>query len=373
MRIAVLMDAFKGTLSSAELAKMIETHFSACGHVVRSLLVSDGGEGFLDVFKRAHPAGIRRVLSEDPCGGKLEAEYVLNKEVAFIGLHAAAGLSLVKGGRSSPAERSTYGVGLLILDALRAGAERIVLGIGGSATHDGGTGILQALGVRFLRGEEEIHERMTGARLLEVSALDDAEAHIMMEGVELLLAADVRAPLSGPRGAAHMYARQKGAREEDIPLLERAMEHFALLAAAHTGRDLKDVAGAGAAGGAGFGLMSLLGARLVRGIDFFIDHFAIESLIVESDIVIVGEGRLDAQTAQGKAPHGLAELAKKHGKYVIGLFGRMEANPLQGLLDEAHAIVPAYASEEEALARPAHHFARMLADVLHKKGKTPWT
>ncbi len=364
MRIAVLMDAFKSTLTSAELSRMTATRFSARGHEVRSLPVSDGGEGFLDAFKSAYPTARQRVVTEDPLRGRMEAEYVLKGREAFIGLHAAAGLAFVENGPSSPAERSTYGVGVLVRDALRAGAERIVLGIGGSATHDGGTGILQALGVRFLRGEEEIIERMTGARLLEVSALDDAEAHTMMEGVALLLAADVRAPLLGPHGAAHMYARQKGAREEDIPLLERAMEHFALLAAAHTGRDLRDVEGAGAAGGAGFGLMSLLGARLVRGIDFFIDHFAIESLIVASDIVIVGEGRLDAQTAQGKAPHGIAELAKKHGKYVIGLFGRIEENALEGLVDEVHAVVPAYADEKAAMARPAYYFDKMLAAVL---------
>ncbi len=363
MKIAVLMDAFKGTLTSIELARMVQARFSALGHEVRHLSVSDGGEGFLDVFKTVYPSSVHRVPTKGPLGKRMEAEYVLEGKEAFIGLHTAAGLSLVHGKRSSPAKTSTYGVGVIIRDAVQKGAERIVLGLGGSVTIDGGAGLLQALGVRFLRRKSEIEERMNGGRLLEVTAVDDTAAHDLLEGVEFLLAADVRAPLLGPTGAAHMYARQKGASEEEIALLERAMGHFADLIAAHTGRDLREEPGVGAAGGVGFGVLGLLKARIVKGIDLLVARFDIESLVAESDIVIVGEGRLDEQTAQGKAPHKLAHIARRHGKYVIGLFGSVEENPLQGLIDEIHAVVPLYADEKEAMLRPAHYFQRMLEDI----------
>ena len=363
MNIAVFIDSFKGTLSSLELSHMIEEHFLKTHHHVSSVPISDGGEGFIDAIEASFPNSCEHVETEGPLGEKIEAKYILHNTQAFIGLHTAAGLTLLKKSALSPTAASSYGVGLIINDAIKKGAKKIVLGIGGSATNDGGAGFLQALGVRFFKAGSEIKQRMNGDLIDKVTAIDIRPIQPILNDVEFVVASDVKAPLLGPLGCANMFSIQKGATNKVRDYLENAMKHYADVVERTVQKRVRNIAGAGAAGGAGFGAMSLLNATIVSGIDYLIQLLDIEKRIMESDVVIVGEGRLDHQTIQGKAPYGIASLAKKHKKTVIGLFGSLKDDLQFDLLDQLYVVAPEYASHEESLLRPKVAFKKMLNDV----------
>ncbi|MFW5894955.1 MAG: glycerate kinase [Bacillota bacterium] len=363
MNIAVFIDSYKGTLSSIELSNMIEAHFKATSHNVFSLPISDGGEGFIEAIETVYPDDCHRIPTEDPLGNRINAKYVLKDKTAYIGLYTAAGLALLKKESLNPLKTSSFGVGLIILDAIKKGAEKIVLGIGGSATNDGASGMLQALGVRFFNGNVEIEERMTGGLLDQVTSVDTRDLETRIKNTVFVVASDVKAPLLGPKGSAHVFSTQKGADKDKREYLEKAMAHYADVVETHTGRHHRHDPGAGAAGGVGFGALSLLKAEMVSGIDFLIELVDIESIIKQNDIVIVGEGRLDDQTSQGKAPYGIAKLAKRHNKMVIGLFGSIEGSPATDYIDEVYAVAPQYAPYKESLLNPMPSFLKMLQDV----------
>ncbi len=363
MNIAVFIDSFKGTLSSLELSHMIEEYFSNKEHHVLSVPISDGGEGFIDAIEAVFPESCEYVQTEGPLGETIEAKYVLQNTTAHIGLHTAAGLTLLKKSALSPIVASSYGVGLIMNDAIKKGAKKIVLGIGGSATNDGGAGFLQALGVRFFKGGEEIKQRMNGDLISKVTAIDTRPIQSLLDTVTFVVASDVKTQLLGRLGCANMFSMQKGATNKVRDYLENAMRHYADVVERTVQKRFRYTPGAGAAGGAGFGAMSLLNATIVSGIDYMIALLDIEKLIMQSDVVIVGEGRLDFQTIQGKAPYGIASLAKKHGKKVIGLFGSLKDDLHFDLLDKLYVVAPKYATHEESLLKPKVAFMKMLNDV----------
>ena len=337
--IVVAPDKFKGSLTAAEAAAALARGLRRRLPGVRVVEhpIADGGEGSLEMVL---PHGFRPVQCEvrGPTGEPVVATFALHGDDALVEMAAAAGLARLPGG--VPDDRtartaSTYGVGELIRDALDRGARRIVLAVGGSATTDGGAGMAAALGAR-LTTSSGAAAPPGGAGLLAVERLDLDGLDARLADASVVVACDVDNPLTGPSGAAAVYGPQKGATATTVALLDRALEHWADLVAAATGRDLRNLPGAGAAGGLGFGAAALLGAQVRSGVDTLLDLSGFARAVDGADLVIVGEGSLDEQSLHGKGPVGVAAAAARAGARVVAVAGRSTLTPAQvGHLDIA--------------------------------------
>ncbi len=323
MKITVAIDSFKGSLTSAEAGEAVR---AAARKVypdaeIAQVSLADGGEGTLDALISAVGGERRAVSVKGPLGETVRAEYgVLKDGTAVVEIAAASGLTLVSEKKRDPLAATTYGVGELIAHAIERGSRKFIIGLGGSATNDAGAGMLLALGYKLL----DINGRQIslGAKgLSELAAIDTSKHIPELSECEFVVACDVKNPLTGSLGASAVFGPQKGASAEDIVKLDAWLSDFARLTAETLGESREDSEGAGAAGGLGFAFISYLGARLTSGIDLIISASGIEKCIKDSDIVITGEGRLDGQSGMGKAPVGVARLAKKYGKLVIAFSG----------------------------------------------------
>jgi glycerate kinase len=286
--------------------------------------VADGGEGTLAVLAPALQAEIRTAPVADPLGRKIEAPFGIAGKTAIVEAAAASGLHLVGERERDPLRASTLGTGQLIAAAIRAGANTVVVGVGGSATTDGGAGMLSALGARFL---DESGEPVPpgGGGLAELARADLSGLDPRLSSVELVLASDVDNPLTGPKGAPAVYGPQKGASPDDVAALDAALAHFAKVLAAEAGPRAAEYAaapGAGAAGGIGYGAL-LLGARFRPGIEVMLDVLGFAAALERASLVITGEGSLDEQTLHGKAPAGVAAAARSAGRTVVAVCGRL--------------------------------------------------
>ena len=315
MKIVFAIDSFKGSLGSVAAGSAAAAGArraipdAAC--VVRPL--ADGGEGTVDALVSGMGGTRRQVTVTGPVGRPTTATYgLLPDGLAVMEMAEAAGLTLVAGAERNPLLTTTYGVGEMILDARANGATRFVVGIGGSATNDGGAGMLQALGYRLLDAAGDELPR-GGAAL---ARLDRIEPPSDLPPFSLRIACDVANPLCGPNGASAVFGPQKGATPDMVRRLDAALARFAAVA----GGDA-NAPGAGAAGGLGFAFKAVLGAELVPGVDLILAETRLEDFVKEADVVVTGEGRLDAQTVMGKAPIGVARLAKRYGKRVVAFAG----------------------------------------------------
>jgi glycerate 2-kinase len=340
VRVVVAPDKFKGSLTAAQVAARVAAGLAraAPGVEVAQVPVADGGDGTLEA---AVSAGYRRVPvhAEGPTGEPVDTAYAERDGVAVVELADVSGLSRLPGGRPAPLTASTYGTGQVLRAALDAGCRRIVLGIGGSASTDGGAGLVQALGGRLLdaRGGEV---GRGGAALAAVRSLDLSGLHPALPGAEVVVASDVDNPLLGPRGAAAVYGPQKGASPADVAELDAALARWAEAVHRATGVDAAGTPGAGAAGGAGFAALAVLGATLQPGIDLILELVGFPSALPGARLVITGEGSLDAQTLHGKAPAGVAAAARSAGIPVVAVAGRSLLSPAD--LEPA-GILAAYA------------------------------
>jgi glycerate kinase len=322
MKIVVAPDKFKGSLPAAEVADAIAAGLRAelPGAEVVTVPVADGGDGTVDA---AVAAGFERVpvTVDGPTGEPVRASYARRGEVAVVELASACGLMRLPGGRLEPLTASSFGAGQALAAALAAGARRIIFGVGGSASTDGGADLLQALGARVLdtRGEPLVRG---GAALRDVAALDLAGLHPALRGASVILATDVANPLTGPDGAAEVYGPQKGATPAQINELDRGLRRWAAVVAATTGNDRSQAPGAGAAGGVGFAALAVLGAERRLGIEVILDLLDFGAVLEGTDLVITGEGSLDTQTLAGKAPAGVAQAAVRRGIPVAAVAGR---------------------------------------------------
>jgi len=322
MKVAIAIDSFKGSLSSVAAGE------AAAAGVRRALPeaecrvrpLADGGEGTVDALVAGLGGKFREVEVTGPAGRPVRAKYGLLPEgVAVMEMAAAAGITLVAGEEKNPLLTTTYGVGELILDACRQGARKFVIGIGGSATNDGGAGLLQALGFQLLdaSGAELCRG---GAALAQLAMIVPPENLGDFARLSFRIACDVRNPLCGMHGASVVFGPQKGATPEMVAVLDAALAHYAEVAARDFAADAA-AEGAGAAGGLGFAFKTFLGAELVPGVDLILSETRLEDFVRDADLVITGEGRLDGQTVMGKAPIGVARLAKRHGKKVLAFSG----------------------------------------------------
>jgi glycerate 2-kinase len=322
MRIVVAPDKFKGSLPAAQVADAIAAGLRAelpSAELV-TIPVADGGDGTVEA---AVAAGFERVpvTVDGPTSEPVAASYARRGEVAVAELAAACGLMRLPGGRRAPLTASSFGAGQVLAAALEAGARRIIFGVGGSASTDGGAGVLQALGARVLdlRGAELVRG---GAALRDVAALDLAGLHPALRAASVILATDVVNPLTGPDGAAEVYGPQKGATPAQISELDSGLRRWAAVVAAATGSDLSQAPGAGAAGGVGFAALAVLGAERRLGIEVILDLLDFDSALDGTDLVVIGEGSLDTQTLAGKAPAGVAQAAARRGIPVAAVAGR---------------------------------------------------
>jgi glycerate 2-kinase len=315
--VVVAPDKFKGSLTAAEVGAAVRTGLLAGQPAldVRVLPVADGGDGTLDA---AVGAGFERVAVtvSGPVGATTEAAIAVRDVVAVVELALASGLVLLPVDRLEPLAASSFGTGQLIAAALERGCTRIVLGVGGSACTDGGAGMLQALGARFLDADGRDLPR-GGGPLLDLATVDLAALDPRLAGVEFVLASDVDNPLLGPRGAAYVYGPQKGASPQDVELLDAGLARLA----AAVDPAAADVPGAGAAGGVGYAALAVLHATPRPGIDVVLDLVAFDAALAGARLVITGEGRLDEQTLNGKAPAGVAVAARTAGVPVVAVSG----------------------------------------------------
>ena len=330
MKIIIAAGAFKQSLTAAEACAAIQQGLRQSGLVARcvTLPIADGGNGTLDAFLSA--GGERVSLKvKDPLMRPIRAEYGLldGGKTAVIEMARASGLELLQPQELNPMVTSTYGTGQLMADALERGARKIIIGLGGSATVDGGMGCMQALGMRLLDGAgRDIGPGGGGLRAL--SRIDESGDGFGMDArwreVDIVIASDVENPTLGDKGAARIFGPQKGADAAMVELLERNLSHCFTVIHEQLGKDLRNVRGGGAAGAFAAGLMAFLSCEIVPGIDLILEHSQFLDQLEDSDLVITGEGQMDSQTIDGKGPVGVARLAREYGVPTIALVGGLD-------------------------------------------------
>ncbi len=324
MKVVIAIDSFKGSLSSMEGGNAVKAGILAAKPDANVIVkpLADGGEGTTDALIEGLGGERVNLSVTGPLGEPVDAYYgrLPESSSAIMEMATASGITLLPDGIKDPMRASTYGVGEMIADAIAKGCRDFIVGIGGSATNDGGIGMLKALGFAF-KDENGNDVGEGGQALSRVASIQTNGRLAGLENCRFRVACDVTNPLCGENGATFVYGPQKGVTDDMKSTLDAAMAHFADVTAKSLGHDNRDASGAGAAGGLGFAFLSYLDAELTPGIDLILDAVKLEQNLVDADVVVTGEGRLDFQTAMGKAPVGVAKLAKKHGAKVIAFAG----------------------------------------------------
>ena len=359
MKIIIAPDKFKGSLTAVEAAQAIARGIRGILPDIELKLfpLSDGGEGLVETLAGAADGSILSTTVSGPLGQKVEARWALinNEQTAVIEMAAASGLSLVPPESKNPGVTSTYGTGELIMAALDKGCSEIIIGIGGSATNDGGAGMACALGAKLL-DKDGRPLGPGGLELLKLDRIDITNLDRRIKDVTCKVACDVDNPLTGQHGASYVYGPQKGAKTELVKELDRSLAHYASILKKDLGIDVDQVPGAGAAGGLGAGLIAFMGAELHSGIDLVLDTLKIEHEMDKAGLIITGEGRLDKQSLRGKVPMGIARRAKKYDIPVIVLAGSVEVDNdelYRAGITAAFSITDAPMKLEEAVSRGA--------------------
>lgn len=322
MKIILAPDSFKGTFSSSEVIQYLHRgimKYFPSAEVV-SIPIADGGEGTVDAIHGALGGTFITPTVTGPLGEKVRAKIAFIKDTAIIEMAQASGITLIKDADRNPLVATTFGTGQMILEALNNGAKEIIIGIGGSATNDGGIGMAQALGVEFF-GLNKEKIGFGGKYLSEIKSFSTINLDKRVLETKISVICDVTNPLTGPRGATYVYGPQKGAQKEQLELLEKGMVSYKEVIQKQLGIDMNDVMGSGAAGGLGAALVAFLNAVLQPGIDTILDLVNFDEIIKDADLVITGEGRIDGQSINGKVPVGIGNRCKNKNVKVIVLAG----------------------------------------------------
>src|SRR5215468_3583440 len=371
MRILIAPDKFKGALNAREVAQNIAKGLLDIlpDAQIEIVPMADGGEGTAEAICDARGCSWLECKAHDPFGRDIEARYgwIDQEKLAVMEISEAAGMRRLSKGERDPIRATTFGVGDMILDATKRGANEITIGLGGSATNDGGFGMARALGFRFLgAGEKEIQS------LVELPLLESIEQPKERKSVKqpkIVAAVDVKNPLLGEDGATRVFGPQKGVNEDDIDILERALTRLADVVANEFGFDYRDAAGAGAAGGLGFGLLSFCGAEIRPGFEVVAEAVRLDAKMKDADLVITGEGSLDRQTLEGKTPAGVARLARKLGKPVFAIVGRASENQeLSEIFDGIYQNARPGMSQQENMKRAAELLRENARDLAETFG-----
>lgn len=323
MKIVIAMDSFKGSLTSMEAGNAVKAGIEkVCDAEIVVKPIADGGEGTTEALVSGLGGEQVTVEVTDPLGRKIQAVYgILRDGTAVIEMAQAAGITLIKKEERDALSATTYGVGEMIRDAVQRGCRKFLIGIGGSATSDGGVGMLQALGYRFLDADGK-QIRAGVKHLDEISTIESENVLKEIKECRFTIACDVKNPLLGKNGAVYVYGPQKGIQQKDLEDMDRKMSHFARKTTGYVKKDFHMAEGAGAAGGLGFAFLSYIPyAEMKSGIEIVLDAVELEKELVEADYVVTGEGKIDGQTSMGKTPVGVAKIAKKYGAKVIAFAG----------------------------------------------------
>mgnify|MGYP001813934258 CR=1 FL=1 len=373
MKFVIAPDKYKGSLTAFEFCNAVEEGFNKAlvNTEIIKMPLADGGDGTIDVVKHYLKGDIIKVKANDPLFRTIEASYLFSSEtkISYIEMAEASGLKLLKENEKNCMLTTTLGTGELIADALQKGAKEIILGIGGSATNEGGIGMAFALGFRFLDKNNAVLEPK-GENLMHIKTIDSSGVNPLLKNVVVKVACDVTNPLYGKNGAAYIYASQKGASNEEIEALDNGLKNYSEIVQRQFGIDVQQIEGAGAAGGMGAGSVVFLNAQLTSGIDLIKELADFDTNIKGADWIITGEGKLDDQTLSGKTISGVITSAKNQNIPVAALCGSVnlsvETQKELGL-DYAISIVKGISDLEEAMAssytnlvHAAYNFASIL-------------
>jgi glycerate 2-kinase len=357
VRILIAPDKFKGSLNAREVAENIAKGLrdTLPDAKIDIVPMADGGEGTAEAICEARSGSWVKCKAHDPLDRKIDARYAWmeDQRLVVMEMSEAAGMRRLSENERDPVRATTFGVGEMILHAAGRGAEKLIIGLGGSATNDGGSGMAKALGFRFdyepEHEQEQEKERECVTDLVDLNRIEKPQD---LNLPKIIAAVDVRNPLLGKNGATRVFGPQKGASKEDLKLLERALTQLADVVAEEFDFDYRDKPGAGAAGGLGFGLMSFCSAEIRPGFDVVAEAVGLESKMKEVDVVITGEGSLDKQTLEGKTPAGVARLARELGKKIFAIAGRYDGDrQVRKLFDEVHQLARSGMSEKEQMKR----------------------
>lgn len=369
MKVVIAPDSFKESLTAKQVCDAIQAGLARVWHDAKfvAIPVADGGEGTVQSLVDATQGRLVEVKVMGPQGKRVEAFYGMlgDNQTAVIEMAAASGLHHVPLAQRDPKLTTSFGTGELIRHALDQGVTKLIIGLGGSATNDGGVGMLAALGARFTNADGEPIQ-LTGGGLRELTHIDLQDFDPRLQHCDILVACDVNNPLCGDKGASAVFGPQKGATPEDIQLLDGALRQFGLLTAKVTGKMVLESAGAGAAGGMGAALLAYTEARLRPGIEIVLETVQLAHQVSDADLVITGEGRIDSQTVHGKTPMGVAKVAKRFDVPVLALCGCTGDNyqaVYQCGIDAVFAAVPRAMSLEDALKESDFNLADLAENV----------
>ncbi|EGR0627058.1 glycerate kinase [Vibrio cholerae] len=369
MKVVIAPDSFKESLTAKQVCDAIQAGLARVWHDAKfvAIPVADGGEGTVQSLVDATQGRLVEVKVMGPQGKRVEAFYGMlgDNQTAVIEMAAASGLHHVPLAQRDPKLTTSFGTGELIRHALDQGVTKLIIGLGGSATNDGGVGMLAALGARFTNADGDPIQ-LTGGGLHELTHIDLQDFDPRLQNCDILVACDVNNPLCGDKGASAVFGPQKGATPEDVQLLDGALRQFGLLTEKVTGKMVLESAGAGAAGGMGAALLAYTQARLRPGIEIVLETVQFAHQVSDADLVITGEGRIDSQTVHGKTPMGVAKVAKRFDVPVLALCGCTGDNyqaVYQCGIDAVFAAVPRAMSLEDALKESDFNLADLAENV----------
>ncbi|MEQ8156146.1 MAG: glycerate kinase [Clostridiaceae bacterium] len=368
--IVLAPDSFKESMTAKQACEAIGRGIKKVNKNIRCISVpmADGGEGTMQSLVDATDGKIYSLKVTGPMGNEVEAQYGVlgGGEIGILEMASASGIHLVSAKERNPLITTTYGTGQLIKACLDLGVRKILIGIGGSATNDGGAGVVQALGGRLL--DKDGNELgFGGGELSKLETIDLSNFDSRLKDVSIEVACDVSNPLCGEKGASNVFGPQKGATEEMVEILDANLKHYADVIMTQLGKDVAELPGAGAAGGLGAGLMAFLNGTLKKGIDIVIQYTGLEEKVKEADMVWTGEGSIDFQTQFGKTPMGVASVSKKYNKPVVALAGRVGSNIdclYEMGIDAIFGIMKGVTSLDEALAKGQENIEKTAEDII---------
>jgi glycerate 2-kinase len=368
-KILIAIDSFKGSLTSNEASEIIKGGLISKNPnlEITTIPIADGGDGTVEAFVENVRGGYISTTVKDPLLRTIKAKYgkIDEGKTAIIEMAAASGLYLLGKKERNPLFTSTFGTGELILHAVKSGVEKIIIGVGGSATNDGGVGMASALGINFLdKGGQKIG--VDAASLTNLEAIDMSNLDTSLNNVKIIVLSDVTNTLLGENGASSVYGPQKGATPKIVEALENNLQNLVQVVMKDLKTDFQIIPGSGASGGLAYGLMTFLNAEIKNGINFIIDRLDIEKKVKDADYVITGEGKLDSQTGFNKAPWGIMQLAKKYNKKVIGIAGMIadnDDNILSKNYDYLYSIINRTVSYEKSMKYPQKYLHELAQQI----------
>lgn len=361
MKALIMIDSFKGTITSKRLGEITKDVLTKKNIECEALPIADGGDGFLDAIECFLKLKRIDVKCLDPFYREIDCYYLSDEEnkTAYIELAKSSGINLVKKEELNPYIASTFGLGQVIDFAIKAGNKKIVLGVGGSATNDGGLGILEALGVKFFDENNIILHHLSNQDMKKIKKIDNSEFKNKIKKIEFLVLNDVNNPLLGKNGATYVFSKQKGAKDEDLEILESNMKYYSLKVSNLIGIDKSDYPGCGAVGGCGFALRTFFGAKFIPGIKYLLDLLECVKDINSYDLIITGEGKIDNQTFNGKVIAGINERFNNVKKIIVCAINELD----NSFNETVYSVVPKIANAEESMNNAEECFKKLIESI----------